>query len=82
MHNLWLFKEKRLVILRELLRCDSSRGCDLGRRLKVEKNLLSYHLAVLREKGIIEEAKEGREKHYRIKRTKMPLVRSVLKVVG
>ncbi|MDE2019208.1 MAG: winged helix-turn-helix transcriptional regulator [Patescibacteria group bacterium] len=83
MKNLWLFDEKRIAILKKLLRCKGAApGCDLRDCLKVKKTLLSYHLGVLRNKGIVEETKRGRDKFYRIRRGKVPLARKVVSVVG
>lgn len=84
MKNLWLFDERRLAILRELLRCrgGSARGCDLKGCLKVRKTLLSYHMGLLRDRGIVEEAKRGREKCYRIKPGKVRFVRRAVAFVG
>ncbi len=81
MKNLWLFNEKRIAILRELVSCDATPGCDLRACLKIKKTLLSYHLSVLRERGIVEESKEGRSKYYRISRGKLPFIRKVIAVV-
>ncbi len=81
MKNLWLFNEKRLAILRELLGCEAAGGCDLRDCLKIKKTLLSYHLAVLRDRGIVEESKRGRDKYYRIARGKTPFVRKVIAVI-
>jgi DNA-binding transcriptional ArsR family regulator len=81
MKNLWLFNEKRLAILRELLGCDATGGCDLRECLHIKKTLLSYHLAVLRQKGIVEESKQGRDKYYRIAQGKTAFVKKVIAVV-
>lgn len=81
MKNLWLFEEKRILILRELLGCREASGCDIKECLRVKKALLSHHLAFLRKKGIIEERKEGREKYYRIKPNKISLVKKVVTIV-
>ena len=81
MKNLWLFNEKRITILKELIGCDATAGCDLRKCLKIKKTLLSYHLSVLRDRGFIEESKEGRSKYYRISRRKLPFIRKVVSVV-
>lgn len=81
MKNLWIFDEKRLAILRELLRCDAARGCDIKECLDIKKSLLSHHLGVLRDKGIVEERREGREKYYRIRRGRRPFVKKVMALV-
>ncbi len=81
MKNLWLFDEKRVAILQKLLSCDAATGCDLRECLKMKKALLSYHLKVLRDKGIVEETKEGRDKYYKIRSRKVPFVKTVVSVV-
>ncbi len=81
MKNLWLFNEKRIAILQELLGCDAATGCDLREYLRIKKTLLSYHLSVLREKGIVEESKKGRDKYYRIRKEKLPFVKKVVSMV-
>jgi DNA-binding transcriptional ArsR family regulator len=82
MKNLWLFDERRLMILKKLLGCDAAAGCDLRKCLNVKKTLLSYHLGVLRERGIIDEEKRGREKLYRIKRQRIPFVKKIVSAAG
>ncbi len=82
MNNLWIFDEKRIAILQKLLGCDAAPGCDLRECLKIKKTLLSYHLAVLRDKGIVEEERKGRDKYYKIRRDKIPWVKKVVSVVG
>lgn len=81
MKNLWLFDEKRISILQELLRCDSARGCDMREFLKIKKALLSHHLGLLREKGLIAEEKIGREKYYHIPKEKRSFVKKVVALV-
>ena len=82
MKNLWIFDEKRIAILQKLLGCDVTAGCDLRECLRMKKALLSYHLSVLKERGIIEEWKEGRDKYYRIRKAKIPFVKKIVSVVG
>ncbi len=81
MKNLWIFNEGRIAILCKLLGCSSSRGCDLRECLEMKKPLLSHHLGILRDNGIIEEWKEGREKYYRIRPGKRAFVRDVVRLV-
>ena len=83
--NLWLFDENRLLILRKLYLCDQDSklcGCDLTKELNIRKNLLSYHIRVLRENGIIEEVKCGRKKEYVICDDQIELVSQVLSIVN
>ncbi len=85
LENLWLFDENRLLILRELYVCDMSEnlcGCDLTQVLNIKKNLLSYHIKVLRDNGIIEEVKCGRRKEYVICKDKIELVSQALSIVN
>ncbi len=81
MKNLWLFHKGRISILHELLGCDTARGCDLRKFLKMKKPLLSHHLGVLRDKGIIEERKDGREKFYRIRPEKRSFIKKIVTIV-
>jgi ArsR family transcriptional regulator len=56
----------RLVLLRELqwgTRC----VCELAPRLAMAPNLLSYHLRILREAGIVEGSRQGRRVEYRVR---------------
>ena len=81
MKNLWIFNKGRVAILCKLLGCEAARGCDLRDCLEMKKPILSHHLGMLRDKGIIEEWKEGREKYYRIKPKQRLFVRDVVKLV-
>lgn len=82
MRNLWLFNEKRLAILEKLLGCNTASCCDLKECLRIKKTLLSYHLGLLRDRRIIKEIRRGREKYYRIRRARLPLIRQIIKVVS
>ena len=56
----------RLELLRELqrgIRC----VCELSPRLGMAPNLLSYHLRILREAGIVEGSRQGRRVEYRLR---------------
>jgi DNA-binding transcriptional ArsR family regulator len=79
--NLWLCNEGRIAILCKLLGCDAKSGCDLRKCVKMKKPLLSHHLGMLRDRGVVEERREGREKYYRIMPKKRALVRSLVKIV-
>lgn len=81
MKNLWLFDEKRIAILKKLLQCDMAQGCDLKECVRAKKTLLSYHLGLLREGGIIEEERRGRDKCYRIAPRKRSFVKKVVALV-
>lgn len=79
--NLWLFDQNKLAILYVLINCekqDKICGCDLVGCLDIPKNLLSYHIKILREKGYIEEEKCGRKKVLRVCEGKRELIKSAL----
>lgn len=50
----------RWTVLRHLAQNGTSCVCDLQDRVPVASNLLSYHLKVLREAGLIEGTRRGR----------------------
>lgn len=81
MKNLWIFNRRRLIILSALSERECSSGCDLRKKLKIGKNLLSYHLGILLERGFIREAKTGRQKEYRLVPERTGLVERILKIV-
>lgn len=82
MKNLWLFDEKRIAILKKLMSCREAKGCELKECLKAQKTLLSYHLGMLRDRGILLEERQGRDKCYRIKPGKLRFVRKVVSIAG
>ena len=55
----------RLSILDELNR-EPRCVCDLQEALNIAPNLLSYHLRILREAGLVESARRGRWVDYRL----------------
>lgn len=57
----------RLALLRELME-GTACGCELAPKLHMAPNLLSYHLRILREAGLVEREKRGRRVEYRIRR--------------
>jgi DNA-binding transcriptional ArsR family regulator len=78
---LTLFNESKLLILHALYRCpDHLCGCDLAEHLAMPKNLLSYHLSMLREGGFVEEAKCGRKKQYRLSPASRDKVHAILTI--
>ena len=81
MRNLWLFDKRRLTILSALSAKECSSGCDLRKKLKIGKNLLSYHLKILEERGFVRETKAGRQKEYRLSPERMVFVAKILKIV-
>ena len=61
-----LADQARLAVLHELqqgTRC----VCDLAPKLAMAPNLLSYHLRVLREAGLVEGFRTGRRVEYRVR---------------
>ena len=77
-----LLDESKLFILREIYNCaDPLCGCDLVDRMDVSKNLLSYHIRLLREAGYLEETRCGRKKNYRIAPERRAKVAQILTTV-
>jgi ArsR family transcriptional regulator len=56
----------RLAILRALQR-GTTCVCELAPSLDMAPNLLSYHLRVLREAGLVERTRRGRRVDYRVR---------------
>lgn len=82
MKYLWLFNENKLLILKSLYKCKNNVcGCDLVDTLDIPKNLLSYHMKILREKGFIIEVKCGNKKNYTINPKEEKLVKKALEIV-
>lgn len=81
--NLWLFDRQKLLILKNLESCKNSyAGCDLVEILNIKKSLLSYHLKILEDRGLIRSKKVGRKKLYQLNPTKRKFVKQVLDVVN
>lgn len=53
----------RLAILRQLLKTDAH-VADLNRGLEIEQSLLSHHLRVLRENGLVTSRRDGKSVLY------------------
>lgn len=84
-NNLWLFDRNKILILDALYNCEVNNsicGCDLAEMLEIPKNLLSYHIKLLREKGFICEEKCGQKKNYKIVQEKKPEVVKILQAVA
>lgn len=81
--DLWLFDKNRILILFELLNCQSKElgGCDIRDKLKMKKPLLNYHIKILKEKGFISENPVGRDKYYKINEDKIELVRNIIEII-
>jgi DNA-binding transcriptional ArsR family regulator len=76
-----VFNENKLLILKNLYGCDDFLcGCDLVDKLKIPKNLLSYHIKQLKDLGYIEETRCGKNKQYRISAYKENNIRKILEI--
>lgn len=60
---------------------DNICGCDLVENLKIPKNLVSYHIKTLKDRGIIEEVQCGKRKKYRIRDENRRKVEEIFKVL-
>jgi len=81
--NLWIFERNKLLILKSLFCCDNHLcGSDFIDELDAPKNLVSYHLKTLREKGFVVEQQVGRNKNYQLHQDKVNQVIQILQVVG
>jgi len=70
------------LILKALYNCKNNVcGCDLAKKLDIPKNLVSYHIRILRELSVIEEAKCGKNKIYQIKTEFSNKIEEILKVL-
>ncbi len=56
----------RLAVLRAL-QGGTTCVCELAPRLEMAPNLLSYHLRILREAGLVEGSRRGRRIEYRVR---------------
>ena len=78
---IFVFNKHKLQILKELFDCkDDICGCDLVEKIGISKDLLSYHVKTLKEKGYVEAVKCGRNKKYVISPKKYDLVKKILKL--
>jgi ArsR family transcriptional regulator len=67
----------RLSILDYLSR-DQRCVCDLQEALEIAPNLLSYHLRILRESGLVKSARRGRWVDYRLADAAVAMVAAAL----
>lgn len=80
--NLWIFDKNKLLILKVLFECnDKVCGCNLREEINIKKNLLSYHIKILKQKNFVNEVKCGREKKYSLIKNKEKKVEDILKCV-
>ncbi|MFA5197764.1 MAG: winged helix-turn-helix domain-containing protein [Patescibacteria group bacterium] len=76
-----VFNKNKLLILKSLYDCtDFLCGCNLVDKLKIPKNLLSYHVKKLKDLGYIEETRCGKNKQYRISASRENKIRKILEV--
>lgn len=81
--NLWLFEKNKLLILQALHQCTNHLcGADFINQLDIPKNLVSYHIKILREKGYVQEKPVGRQKNYQLHPDKLEEVENILQVVN
>lgn len=82
-NKLAVFEENKLLILKQLYRCQNQLcGCDLINILGLPKNLISYHIKLLISLGYVEAVRCGRKKNYKIVSTQRPKVKKILEIVG
>jgi ArsR family transcriptional regulator len=84
MKNLWVFDKNKLLILEALYNCKQDSdicGCDLVEELDIPKNLLSYHIKILRKKGFVDEEPCGKKKNYTLSENKIESVEKILQAV-
>ena len=82
MKYLFVFDKSKLQILKALYGCqDDVCGCDMVRDLDMPKNLLSYHIRILRKEGFVNEAKCGNRKIYTLSKDKKKDIKKILEAV-
>lgn len=77
-----LMEPQRIRILR-LLRSGDRCVCEIERSLDIPQNLVSHHLKVLREAGLVTASKEGQFVHYaRVERRIQELIHALEELVA
>lgn len=61
----------RLRILRQMAMVDEISVSDLSRQLRISQPLVSWHLRILRQAGLISTRKDGRQVHCRLDRVRL-----------
>ncbi|MCA9382113.1 winged helix-turn-helix transcriptional regulator [Candidatus Dojkabacteria bacterium] len=80
--SLKIIEPNKLLILKQLYRCrEDVCGLDLARDVGISKHLLSYHIKQLKELGVIEDARCGKRKNYKIVDLEVEKVKSILKAL-
>lgn len=76
-----IFTQNRIKILLQLFECRKvTCGCDLVKKIKIPKNLLSYHISFLKESALIEEKKCGQRKNYTLTNKGEEIVKCLTKI--
>lgn len=82
MKYLFVFDKSKLLILNDLYNCqDNICGCDMVKSLNIPKNLLSYHIQILRDNGLVRETKCGNRKIYKLSPDKLKDIQKILEAV-
>ena len=76
-----ILHKNRLLILQELLKGESC-VCELKKTLNMPHNLLSHHLKVLKEQGILIDHKNGLHIKYKILKKEKPLLVKLFKCLA
>jgi ArsR family transcriptional regulator len=76
-----LAEGNRLRIVRMLSRC-SRCVCEIEKELKLPQNLVSHHLAVLKDVGIVEDCRCGKNKYYSLNKKAINKITKELTKLG
>lgn len=80
--TLSIFSKNKILILAILYKCrDNICGCDIAKKIKTPKNLLSYHLKTLKKSDFITEKKCGKTKNFFINNKKLAKTKEILKIL-
>lgn len=82
MKYLSVFDKNKLLILDTLYKCHKDVcGCDLVNDLNLTKNLISYHIKILKNLGLITDIRCGNRKNYKLASDTIDDVEKILKAV-
>lgn len=76
-----LAEENRLEIVKLLFR-GSLCVCEIEAKLKISQNLVSHHLSVLKEAGLIENCRCGKNNYYSLNKKALNKVAKLLTKLG
>lgn len=76
-----LADENRLRIVK-LLSAGSLCVCEIEKDLKLSQNLVSHHLSVLKEAGIVEDCRCGKNKYYSLNKKNLNVFTKKLTKLG